>query len=165
LRRAAHSPSATVTLARASVALLTGSLLVSAYMTVALRSSVDPVANVVSDYVFYRPGGSLFVLAVLLLVLGGAALLAGMTGLGFPRPRSVLALFGLWQAGLLLCAVFPTNRTAGSSTLSGEIHRLADATFLTSLPIAGWKLGTLCAPIRAGRWWRAGSGGTQDSAR
>ncbi|MEU5694811.1 DUF998 domain-containing protein [Actinosynnema sp. NPDC020468] len=124
--------------ARASIALLAGCLLVSGYLTVALRSQVDPVANVVSDYVFYRPG--LLVAAVLLLVCAGVAALVGLARLGVPRSRPVLVLSGLWCAGLLLCAVFPTNRVSGESSFSGDVHRLAGATFLTSLPLAAWHL-------------------------
>jgi len=131
---------ATVPLARVSIALLAGSLLVGAYLTVALRAEVSPIANVVSDYVFYRPGGVLYVLAVLLLLAGGVAVLAGLPALGVPRSRLRNVLFGLWGWGLLLCAVFPTNRTSGDSTFSGEIHRLAGGTFLTSLPLAAWHL-------------------------
>jgi hypothetical protein len=127
-------------LARVSIALLTGSLLVAAYLTVALRSQVDPVANVVSDYVFYHPGGALYVAAVVLLITGGAAVVAGLTSLGVHRSRLLDVLLGLWCAGLLLCAVFPTNRLAGDSSFSGDLHRLAGGTFLTSLPLAGWQL-------------------------
>ncbi|MCS7483792.1 hypothetical protein ACFFQW_38270 [Umezawaea endophytica] len=92
-------------LARVSIALPTGCLLVTAYLTVALRSQVDPVANVVSDYVFYHPGGALYVLAV-----------------------------------VLLCAVFPTNRLPGDSSLSGDLHRVAGGTYFGSLPLAGWHI-------------------------
>jgi hypothetical protein len=124
-------------LARVSVALLAGSLLVGAYLTVALRAEVNPVANVVSDYVFYGAGDVLYVLAVLLLLAGGVAAVACL-----PARRSPLlnVFFCLWGAGLLLCAVFPTNRTSGDSTFSGDLHRLAGGTFLTSLPLAAWQL-------------------------
>lgn len=132
--------SPTIPPARWAVALLAGSLLVSAYLTVALRAEVSPVANVVSDYVLYRPGNVLFVLAVLLLLAGGVTLVTCLPELGVPRSRLRNVLFGLWATGLLLCAVFPTNRTTGDSTFSGEVHRFAGATFLTSLPLAGWHL-------------------------
>ncbi|MFD9741274.1 DUF998 domain-containing protein [Umezawaea sp. NPDC059074] len=127
-------------LARVSIALLTGCLLVAAYLTVALRSQVNPVANVVSDYVFYHPGGALYVLAVLLLVAGGGVVAAGLTALGVHRSHLLTLLLGLWCSGLLLCAVFPTNRLPGDSSFSGDVHRLAGGTFLTSLPLAGWQL-------------------------
>lgn len=143
---------ATAALTRASLALLAGSLLVAGYLTVALRSTVDPVTTVMSDYVFHHPGGPLFVVMIVLLVLGGGALLAGLIGLGVPCTTSVRTLFGLWYMGLLLCAVFPTNRTADSSSLSGDIHRLAGGTFLVSLPMAGWRIATA---VRHDPRWRA----------
>ena len=132
--------SATAPLARTSIALLTGCLLVTAYLTVALRAQVSPIANVVSDYVFYHPGGALYVLAVVLLTAGGAVVVAGLASLGVPRSRLLNLFFGLWYTGLLLCAVFPTNRLSGDSSFSGDLHRLGGGTFLTSLPLAGWQL-------------------------
>ncbi|HEY0449167.1 DUF998 domain-containing protein [Actinophytocola sp.] len=131
---------AAVPLARVSIALLAGSLLVGFYLTVALRAQVSPIANVVSDYVFYGPGDVLYVLAVLLLLAGGVAVLACLPALGVPGSRLRTVLFSLWGWGLLLCAVFPTNRTSGDSSFSGDIHRIAGGTFLTSLPIAAWHL-------------------------
>jgi hypothetical protein len=126
--------------ARLVIVLVCGAALVIGYLTVVLWRRVDPVTKPVSDYVFYGPGEPLFVLAVLLMVLGGLALTAGMAGVGMPRSRSVHVLFGLWFAGLLLCAVFPGNRIASDPTVSGEIHRLGGAVFFTCLPVAGWRL-------------------------
>ncbi|MEO6081664.1 MAG: DUF998 domain-containing protein [Umezawaea sp.] len=131
---------ATASLARISIALLTGCLLITAYLTVALNSQVDPVATVVSDYVFYRHGGVLYVLAVVLLAGGGVAVVAGVASLGVRGSRPRTLLLGLWCSGLLLCAAFPTNRLSGESSFSGDLHRLAGGTFLTSLPLAGWQL-------------------------
>jgi hypothetical protein len=126
--------------ARLVIVLVCGAALVIGYLTVVLWHRVDPVTNPVSDYVFYGPGEPLFVLAVLLLILGGLALTAGMAGVGMPRSRGVRVLFGLWCAGLLLCAVFPGNRIASDPTVSGEIHRFGGAVFFTCLPLAGWRL-------------------------
>jgi hypothetical protein len=126
--------------ARLVIILVAGAALVIGYLTVLLWHRVDPVTNPVSDYVFYGPGEPLFVLAVLLLVLGGLALTAGMAGVGMPRSRGVSVLFGLWGTGLLLCAVFPGNRLASDPTVSGEIHRFGGAVFFTCLPLAGWRL-------------------------
>jgi hypothetical protein len=126
--------------ARLGIVLVCAASLVVGYLDVVLLHRVDPVADPVSDYVFYGPGEPLFVLAVLLMVLGGLALTAGMTGVGMPRSRSVRVLFGLWAAGMLICAVFPASRLASDPTVSGELHRLGGAVFLTCLPLAGRQL-------------------------
>jgi hypothetical protein len=136
VRRAVRLPAAG-RYALLGIALVVGAVLVTGYLTVVLWRQVDPMTTPVSDYAFYGPGGPLFVLSVLLLLFGGVALVAAMNDVRMPRSKGVRVLFGLWCAGLVLCAVFPANQVANSPTVSGEVHRLGGAVFLTSLPLAG----------------------------
>ena len=57
-----------------------------------------------------------------------------------PTTTRSRALLRLWAAGLALCAVFPTNRVTGHSTLAGEIHRTGGALYLACLPLAALHL-------------------------
>jgi hypothetical protein len=139
-------------LARLAILLICASQLVLSYLTVVLWQQVDPVQNPVSDYVFHGPGGPLFVVAILLVLLGGLALVAGMHSVGMPRARAAHVLFGLWGGGLLLVAGFHGNRSATDPTLPGEIHRIGGAVFLTCLPLACW---TLARRLAADPRWAA----------
>ncbi|ALG14639.1 hypothetical protein AOZ06_08580 [Kibdelosporangium phytohabitans] len=121
-------------------------LLVTGYLTAVLGGQVDPVTDPVSDYAFHSAGGPLFVSAVLLLGLAGLVLRAGMHGARMPRSLATSALFGLWYAGLLLCAVFPGDQLATDQTLSGQLHRLGGAMLFTCLPVAGWLLARALHP-------------------
>lgn len=138
--------------ARLALALLGGALLVTSYLTAALGGHVDPLTDPVSDYAFHGPGGPLFVVAILLLMLAGLVIRAGMNGAQMPRDRTVSVLFGLWYAGLLLCAVFPGDQLVTDQTLSGHIHRLGGAVLFTCLPVACWILARSLQPEP--RWAR-----------
>jgi len=143
------------TYARVAIALLCGALLGTLYLTVALRRQVNPISGMVSDYVYHPAGAPLFVLAVLLMLLGGLLLTAAMNNLGILGGQAVRVLFGLWFAGLLIVAVFPADRTRTDITLSGELHRLGAAVVLSCLPLACWKL---ARALRGNPRWTAFSG-------
>jgi hypothetical protein len=132
--------------ARLALALLGGALLVTGYLTAVLGGQVDPVTDPVSDYVFHGAGGPLFLVAILLLLLAGLMVQAGMHGARMPRNRSVSVLFGLWYAGLLLSAVFPGDQLNAGHTLSGQLHRFGGAVLFTCLPVACWILARSLRP-------------------
>jgi hypothetical protein len=113
------------------------------------------MTGLVSDSVYHAPGAWLLVLAVLLMVLAGLMLTLAMKELGIFRERAVRVLFGLWFAGLVLVAVFATDRTRIDITLHGKIHRVGGAVFLTCLPLACW---TLARSLRADPRWAAFTG-------
>jgi hypothetical protein len=139
-------------LARLAILLICTAQLVICYLTVVLWQQVDPIKKPVSDYVFHGPGGPLFVVAILLVLLGGLALIAGMRSVGMPSARAAHVLFGLWGGGLLLVAGFHGNRSVTDPTLPGEIHRIGGAVFLTCLPLACW---TLARRLAADPRWAA----------
>ncbi|ONI81699.1 hypothetical protein ALI144C_19565 [Actinosynnema sp. ALI-1.44] len=115
-------------------------MLVTGYLTTALGGQVNPVTDPVSDYVFHGAGGTLFMVAVVLLIVAGLVLQAGMNGARMPRNRVTGVLFGLWYTGLLLCVVFPGDQLATDQTLSGQLHRVGGAMLFICLPVACWIL-------------------------
>ncbi|MFG3442693.1 DUF998 domain-containing protein [Nonomuraea sp. NPDC047897] len=100
-----------------------------------------PEQPLLSDYALV-PGGMLPVLTGLLALAGACLWLA--YGLAVREPARTAAtrvLLVAAAAGLLLCAVFPTDPGISQlSTVAGEIHRWAAAVVLTALPLAGWTL-------------------------
>ena len=141
--------------ARLAVVLVSSAQLVICYLTVALWQQVDPIWNPVSDYAFFGPGEAWFVVAILLVLLGGLAIMVAMNNVGLRRTVTTNVLFALWAAGLLLIAVFQGNRASNNPTLHGEIHRIAGAVFLTCLPLACW---TLAKSLAADPRWAAAAG-------
>jgi hypothetical protein len=123
-------------LAGLTFALATSAVMVVGLLTVSLAQWVSPIHDPVSDYALYG-GEPLFALAVGLMIAGGLAVRAAMTYAGLPGGR---VLFGLWYTGLAIVAVFPGNRSATNTTVSGDIHRFGGALFLTCLPLACWSL-------------------------
>jgi Protein of unknown function (DUF998) len=81
-----------------------------------------------------------FALAVALLISGGVAVGAAMIQAGIPKDATPRTWFSLWCTGLAIVAIFPGNPTTTDTTWSGEIHRLGGALFLTSMPVACWRL-------------------------
>jgi hypothetical protein len=128
------------TFSRLAIASAAGASLVVGYLTATLGRQVDPITDPVSDYELHGAGGPLFVVAALLLLGGGLAVLAAIGHAGLPHGRAVRVLFGLWGAGVTIVAVFPCNRSALDPTVSGEIHRFGGAVLFTCLPIACWLL-------------------------
>jgi hypothetical protein len=127
-------------LAGLTVATATAAAVIVGCLTVMQGRQVDPITDPVSDYALHGGGEPLFVLAVLLMITGGLAVRAAMNHTGMPHPRSLTILFGLWYAGLAVCAVFPGNRSATETTVAGDIHRFGGALFLACLPVVGWQL-------------------------
>ncbi|MFI7445676.1 DUF998 domain-containing protein [Nonomuraea indica] len=100
-----------------------------------------PEQPLLSDYALV-PGGMLPVLAGLLALAGACLWLAyGLTVREPARTAATRVLLLAAAAGLLLCAVFPTDPGVSQlSTVAGEIHRWAAAVVFTALPLAGWTL-------------------------
>jgi hypothetical protein len=138
------------TFSRLAIASVAAAFGVVGYLTAALGGQVDPIRDPVSDYEFHGAGAPLFVVAVLLLISGGLAVIAAMGHAGLPRGRAVRVLFGLWCAGLSLVAVFPANPSAFDPTVPGEIHWFGGAVYFTCLPTACW---LLARSLRGNRRW------------
>jgi hypothetical protein len=108
-----------------------------------MTAPLDPMATVISDYGLAAPTAAYYLLSVALLVLGGTTAFSGL-------PAG--AELRLWQAGLALCALFPTNRTSTSTTFSGELHRVGGGLALVCLPLATWQVARALDAVRIGPW-------------
>lgn len=109
-------------------------------LTVGFAGPVDPLRDPVSDYAWHHGGRFLFTLAVLLLLAAAVTLAVAARLAALPLPPRVIVLFGLWAAGLVVVAVFPSNVSAADPTTSGSIHRAGGAVLFASLPSAAWAL-------------------------
>jgi hypothetical protein len=110
---------------------------------------MEPAGWTISDYVVSLPTGTLlFALTTGALAAGAVALVHALRSIA--DTGSVRALLGLWAAGLIVAAVFPTNLRGTPANLSSEIHLYAGAVAFAALPIAAWLLARRLA-ARAGR--------------
>jgi hypothetical protein len=99
---------------------------------------IDPLNDVISDYVF-RPGGYVLLgIAALSLALGSAVLATGLRAAGLPDPRRPAMLFGSVAVALVLVAVFPTHEPGTSAGLVSNLHRVAGGWTVAMLPLATW---------------------------
>ncbi|MFD4636922.1 DUF998 domain-containing protein [Lentzea sp. NPDC058436] len=108
-----------------------------------ITAPLDPVATVISDYGLAAPTAAYYLLSIALLVLGGTAAFSGLP-LG--------AEFRLWQAGLALCALFPTNKTSVDITFTGELHRIGGGLALVCLPLASRHVARTLGAAQVGPW-------------
>ncbi|WP_245573160.1 DUF998 domain-containing protein [Amycolatopsis benzoatilytica] len=120
--------------------------------------TMNPVRDVISDYVF--PDGGAVLLGCASLSLAAASLLARQVLLanGLPRLSLESVLLALWAAGLVVATFFPTDPTRFESSFSGAVHRYAGATMFVSLPLAGWLLARRYREATALRWLSLAAG-------
>jgi hypothetical protein len=131
------------------VALLPSAALAGAALTVlglSVVAPLDPWANVISDYGLAAPTAVYYVASIGLLVLGGTTAFTGL-------PTGVA--LRLWQGGLVVCAVFPTNRTSGDTSFAGEVHRIGGGLVLVCLPLAARQVARALNTARIGAWTAA----------
>ncbi|SDG83395.1 Protein of unknown function [Lentzea fradiae] len=117
--------------------LLTGGLVLSLvpvlYLHVVSADELNPVTDVISDYVFVRNGTKW--LAVASLSLAAVSGLLGWRLRHVPGPARWL--IAGWTVGLAVATVFPTDPTGEPTTLSGHVHRYAAGVMFVCLPAAG----------------------------
>ncbi len=120
--------------------------------------TIDPVRDVISDYVF-PPGGAVL-LAAASLGLAGASLLVrhALLKQGLPKRSPESVLIALWAAGLVVATFFPTDPTGVETSFSGAVHRYAGAAMFVCLPLAGWLLARRRPEATAVRWLSLASG-------
>jgi Protein of unknown function (DUF998) len=100
--------------------------------------AVDPLQDVISDYVF-RPGGyALLGIAALCLAAASVVLAAGLRHAGLPRSRWPAALLGSVALALVLVAVFPTHPADTPAGLVSTVHRAAGGWVFAMVPLAAW---------------------------
>jgi hypothetical protein len=107
---------------------------------VAFAGAVSPTHGLISDYAWPARTRTLFLLGVLSLAAGSIAVAYGLAHVEPSRSAAARVLLGAASAGLVLTAIFPTDRTPSLSSLDGEIHQWSVAVVFTGLPGAGWIL-------------------------
>ncbi|ANZ43076.1 hypothetical protein BBK82_27650 [Lentzea guizhouensis] len=103
------------------------------YLHVMSAGQLDPVSDVISDYVFVRNGTEWLAATSLSLAAVSALLAVNLRRVG----RSAQWLIGVWSAGLTVSTIFPTDPTGAPTSMSGYIHRYAGAVMFAALPAAG----------------------------
>lgn len=123
---------------------VTGSVAAAIAAGAALHTfgSVDAVHQMLSDTVSTPAGAALLGLACAALVAAAGFLTAAARHA--PRPGPVRVLLGLWAAGLVALAVFPTNLPGTEVTTSTVVHRWGAALAVAVPPIVA----LLVAPSR-----------------
>ena len=103
------------------------------YLHVVSAGQLNPVTDVISDYVFVNNGTGWLAATALSLAAVSALLAVNLRGVG----RSAQWLIGIWSAGLTVSTIFPTDPTGEPTSLSGYVHRYAGAVMFLALPAAG----------------------------
>ncbi|MGI5506705.1 DUF998 domain-containing protein [Lentzea sp. CA-135723] len=103
------------------------------YLHVMSAGQLNPISDVISDYVFVDNGTGWLAATSLSLAAVSALLAVNLRGVG----RSAQWLIGIWSAGLTVATIFPTDPTGAPTSMSGYIHRYAGAVMFVALPAAG----------------------------
>jgi hypothetical protein len=100
--------------------------------------AVDPLQDVISDYVFQPGGYALLGIAALSLAVASVVLATGLREAGLPRARGPAALLVSVATALVLVAVFPTHATGTPAGLVSIVHRAAGGWVFAMLPLTAW---------------------------
>jgi hypothetical protein len=114
--------------------------------------TVDPIVQTISDYVALPGGYSLLGVAALALAAAVGLLGAGLRGWGLAAPGAPAALMAAASGGLVAAAVFPTNDPGTAAGPVANLHRVAGAVVLVTLPLAAWMIARRAVQSPA---WRA----------
>jgi hypothetical protein len=98
--------------------------------------SIDPLSDVISDYVFQPGGYALLGTSALSLAVGCVAIVTGLHRSELPRSRTPAALFVTAAVALVLVALFPTHAPGTSPGLVSTVHRAAGGWVFSILPLA-----------------------------
>jgi hypothetical protein len=113
-------------------------LLPLGFLHVSSVGSIDPVAAVISDYVFQPGGYALLGAAAISLAVGCVALATGVRRADLPAARAPAALFVSAAVALVLVALFPTHTPGTTPGLVSTVHRAAGGWVFAVLPLAAW---------------------------
>ncbi|MCG5219003.1 DUF998 domain-containing protein [Streptosporangium sp. KLBMP 9127] len=101
---------------------------------------ISPLTGLVSDYALSDGGHAAILVATLALAWSCLWSAYGMAQADPARTAATRVLLIAAALGLVLTAIFPTDPTAGVSTMGGELHRWSSALVFTGLPCAAWML-------------------------
>jgi hypothetical protein len=103
------------------------------HLHVVSADQLDPVVDVISDYVFVRDGAGWLAAAALTLAATSGVLAWRLSHVtGWAR-----WLLTAWAAGLTVATIFPTDPAGEATSFSGHVHRCAAAVMFVCLPAAG----------------------------
>ncbi|MHA6630172.1 DUF998 domain-containing protein [Pseudonocardia sichuanensis] len=120
------------------IACVTAALLPLGLLHLSGSGSIDPMTDVISDYVFLPGGYALLGAAALGLAVACLAIAAGLRRAGLPAPQVPAALFVSAAVALVLVAVFPTHPAGTTPGLVSTVHRAAGGWVFAVLPLASW---------------------------
>ncbi len=100
--------------------------------------SLDPLTDVISDYVFLPGGYALLGTSAFSLAVGCVALATGLGRAELPGSRAPATLFTTAAVALVLVAVFPTHMPGTDPGLVSTVHRIAGGWTFAVLPLAAW---------------------------
>ena len=143
---AATSATARVTVSpvhgRLAVAGIAVAVMIATDLHLRLSAQVSPVWQTLSEYVYGHLGRSsaapLFSAMCLALALGSLARLVGLVKAR--RSPAVVALLGVWCAGLTICATVPVDPDGQARSFDGQLHNVAALIAFLALPAAAWLL-------------------------
>ncbi|MGH3450278.1 MAG: DUF998 domain-containing protein [Haloechinothrix sp.] len=123
------------------------SVVLMSSLHIVASGQVNPISTTLSDYVYARGAEWMFGASVVCMAIGGAGAFAGLTRAHLlpGMPARVVLVTAL--VGLLLVALFPTDRGVAVVSLSAQIHRYSAAVVFVCVPIVG-----LLVAAHADRW-------------
>ncbi|MFL6124744.1 DUF998 domain-containing protein [Actinophytocola sp.] len=122
------------------VGLVFAALLMGGLNLVAV-DQMDPLSTTMSDYVFVPGAGWMFPASLLAMCVAGAGVSVGLWARGLLDGVLPKLSLGLALLGLLLAAVFETDRGDASVTVSAQIHRYAAGVVFFCVPITAFLVG------------------------
>jgi Protein of unknown function (DUF998) len=100
--------------------------------------SLDPVRDVISDYVFQPGGYALLGAAAISVAVGCVALATGLRRAGLPAAGTPTVLLVTAATALVLVALFPTHTPGTTPGFVSAVHRIAGGWVFAVLPLAAW---------------------------
>ena len=129
-------------------------LLPLGYLHLRSVGAVDPLTDMISDYVFQPGGYALLGVAAMSLATACGVLATGLGRAGLPGPRWPAAMLGSASVALVAVAVFPTHHPGTDPGLVSTVHRAAGGWVFAFGPLACW---LVARRARTAPAWAAGT--------
>jgi hypothetical protein len=113
-------------------------LLPLGFLHLSSMGSIDPLTDVISDYVFLPGGYALLGAGAISMAVACVALATGLRRADLPAARPPAVLFVTAAVALVLVALFPTHTPGTTPGLVSTVHRVAGGWVFAVLPLAAW---------------------------
>lgn len=113
-------------------------LLPLGYLHMRSIGAVDPLTDMISDYVFQPGGYALLGVAAISLATACAVLATGLSRAGLPRSRWPATMLISSAVALVAVAVFPTHHPGTGPGVVSTVHRAAGGWVFAFAPLACW---------------------------